>query len=291
MIRRSRRTFLKVLSAGAVAAFAGLPFAPRARRRRRVARDRVLRLRHRRSAGGTSPSGRTRGTKREGIIHPASTENTDTSQLKRWVDAPLAEGTKTFELVRPPGSNLVFGPGIGDLADMRRPHHDRERPGDEHRGPPRRLGLTRPRGGIPKGDASRRRASTRCSSNELGREQLLPTVSISVSFVVRGRQPRPARRAAGDRRRRFDQPHALAAAPCTTRAASATRSRRSSRRRRVDLAKRVDVPRSSSTESRCSTAACTGCSRATCRTSSAPGGCARRTRSSTTRAASPADPP
>src|ERR1700690_396023 len=52
-----------------------------------------------------------------GIVHPASTENTDTSQLKHWVDAPLADGAfKTFELVRPPGSNHVFGPGIGDLA-------------------------------------------------------------------------------------------------------------------------------------------------------------------------------
>ena len=27
-------------------------------------------------------------------------------------------GFKTFELVRPKGSNLVFGPGIGDLADL-----------------------------------------------------------------------------------------------------------------------------------------------------------------------------
>ncbi len=54
----------------------------------------------------------------KGIVHPASTANTDTSQLKHWVDAPLAEGEKSFQLVRPKGSNLVFGPGIGDLADM-----------------------------------------------------------------------------------------------------------------------------------------------------------------------------
>ena len=37
-------------------------------------------------------------------------------------DAPLAEGTRTFELVRPPGSNLVFGPGIGDLAEKHLNH-------------------------------------------------------------------------------------------------------------------------------------------------------------------------
>jgi uncharacterized protein (DUF1501 family) len=54
----------------------------------------------------------------KGIVHPASTANTDTSALKLWVDAPLAEGDKTFELVRPRGSSLVFGPGIGDLAEM-----------------------------------------------------------------------------------------------------------------------------------------------------------------------------
>ncbi len=52
-----------------------------------------------------------------GLIAPASTANTDTANIRKWVDAPLEEGVRTFELVRPRGSNIVFGPGIGDLAD------------------------------------------------------------------------------------------------------------------------------------------------------------------------------
>ena len=54
----------------------------------------------------------------KGLVQPASTDNTDTSMLKHWVDAPLEGGTRTFELVRPSGSSMVFGPGIGDLAEM-----------------------------------------------------------------------------------------------------------------------------------------------------------------------------
>ena len=53
-----------------------------------------------------------------GIVNPASTDNTDTSQLKKWVDAPNANGAKSFQLVRAKGDKLVFGPGIGSLADM-----------------------------------------------------------------------------------------------------------------------------------------------------------------------------
>lgn len=56
-----------------------------------------------------------------GLVVPASTENTDTGALKRWVDAPLEGDVRTFQPVRPAGSNIVFGPGIGDLAD----HFDR----------------------------------------------------------------------------------------------------------------------------------------------------------------------
>jgi uncharacterized protein (DUF1501 family) len=53
---------------------------------------------------------------KKGLVAPASTDNTDPAPIRRWVDAPLDEGVKTFALVRPPGSNLAFGPGIGDLA-------------------------------------------------------------------------------------------------------------------------------------------------------------------------------
>ena len=55
---------------------------------------------------------------KKGLITPASTENTDTAPLKKWVDAPLEGDERSFALVRPVGSNIVFGPGIGDLADL-----------------------------------------------------------------------------------------------------------------------------------------------------------------------------
>jgi hypothetical protein len=63
----------------------------------------------------------------QGIVNPASTDNTDTAPLKKWVDAAAgtgatggvgAAGGKSFQLVRGKGDKLVFGPGIGMLADM-----------------------------------------------------------------------------------------------------------------------------------------------------------------------------
>src|SRR6185369_4088815 len=112
-----------------------------------------------------------------GIIHPASTDNTDKSQLRLWTDAPLAEGAKTFDLVRPKGSNLVFGPGIGGLSEM-----------------PDRItivnGLAMNTVAHPDGATfsatGRHLQGGRVASssidtvlaNEMGKEQLLPTVSI-----------------------------------------------------------------------------------------------------------------
>jgi hypothetical protein len=172
----TRRTFLKVLSAGAVAAFAGLP-SRRALADVAAAADAEFFI-FVHAAGGwdvtlwADPRNEARG-----IIHPASTENTDTSKLKRWVDAPLAEGTRTFELVRPPGSNLVFGPGIGDLAEMA----DRITIVN---------GLAmntvaHPDGAVysatgrhPEGGRVAAPSIDTMLSNELGRDQLLPTVSI-----------------------------------------------------------------------------------------------------------------
>ena len=172
----SRRTFLKVLSAGAVAAFAGLPSRRALADVAAAGETEFFVFVH--AAGGwdvtlwSDPRNEARG-----IIHPASTENTDTSKLKRWVDAPLADATKTFELVRPPGSNLVFGPGIGDLAEMADritivnglamntvAHPD---------------GATySATGRHPEGGRVAAPSIDTMLSNELGREQLLPTVSI-----------------------------------------------------------------------------------------------------------------
>jgi uncharacterized protein (DUF1501 family) len=55
---------------------------------------------------------------KRGIVEPATTDNTDVAQLHRWVDAPHDGDAKSFELVRPAGSNITFGPGIGNLADL-----------------------------------------------------------------------------------------------------------------------------------------------------------------------------
>ncbi|WP_437569268.1 DUF1501 domain-containing protein [Sorangium sp. So ce542] len=57
----------------------------------------------------------------KGLVTPATTDNTDTAPLRRWVDAPAAGGAKSFAPVTPKGSSLTFGPGIGALADL----HDR----------------------------------------------------------------------------------------------------------------------------------------------------------------------
>jgi Protein of unknown function (DUF1501) len=54
---------------------------------------------------------------KKGIIHPAATDNTDPSQVRHWVDAPMEDGTRTFQLVKAK-SGAVFGPGIGDLLDL-----------------------------------------------------------------------------------------------------------------------------------------------------------------------------
>jgi uncharacterized protein (DUF1501 family) len=55
---------------------------------------------------------------KRGLVDPATTDNTDTGPLHRWTDAPHDGDVKSFALVRPRGSNITFGPGIGDLADL-----------------------------------------------------------------------------------------------------------------------------------------------------------------------------
>jgi hypothetical protein len=173
----TRRTFLKVLAAGAAAGWAGLPSVDSLAD---VATSNgseffVFLI----ALGGwdvtlwADPRNEMRG-----IIHPASTENTDTAQVKRWVDAPLADGAfRTFELVRPRGSNLVFGPGIGDLADMA----DRltvvnglEMNTVAH--PDGQLFSTT--GRHPQGGRVAASSIDTMIANETGREQLLPTVSV-----------------------------------------------------------------------------------------------------------------
>jgi len=177
-MQTTRRTFLKVLSAGAASAVAGLPtIASMADVAAASSPDFFLFII---ALGGwdvtlwADPRNELRG-----IVHPASTENTDTAPLKRWVDAPLGDtGFKTFELVRPKGSSLVFGPGIGDLADMA----DRitvinglEMNTVAH--PDGQIFSTtgrHPQGGTRVANSS----IDTMIANELGRDQLFPTVSV-----------------------------------------------------------------------------------------------------------------
>jgi hypothetical protein len=184
VIRATRRTFLKVLAAGAAAGWAGLPSIEAMADVAAAGQSEffvfIIAL------GGwdvtlwADPRNEARG-----IIHPASTENTDTAPLKRWVDAPLGDGAyRTFELVRPRGSSLVFGPGIGDLAEMA----DRitvvnglEMNTVAH--PDGQLFSTT--GRHPSGGRVAASSIDTVIANEMGREQLLPTVSVRFpsSFV------------------------------------------------------------------------------------------------------------
>jgi hypothetical protein len=112
-----RRTFLQVVAGGAALARFG---ALRALGAAPAASDDFFVFIH--AAGGwdvtlwADPR-----NEKKGLVDPASTENTDVSGVKRWVNAPLEGDAQSFALVRPPGSKLVFGPGIGDLAEL----HDR----------------------------------------------------------------------------------------------------------------------------------------------------------------------
>jgi len=114
----SRRDFLKLSSLGAIGALTTSPFS-RALAAAKTS-DEFFIFIH--AAGGwdvtlwADPR-----NERRGLIEPASTENTDTAGLRHWVDAPLGGGASSFALVHAPGSERVFGPGIGNLLR----HHDR----------------------------------------------------------------------------------------------------------------------------------------------------------------------
>jgi len=56
---------------------------------------------------------------KKGIIDPASTENTEIAPLTHWKSVKLDGDTDTFEILAPNDVPLRFGPGIGDLYDLR----------------------------------------------------------------------------------------------------------------------------------------------------------------------------
>ncbi len=55
---------------------------------------------------------------RRGLIEPPNTDVLDVSALDRWTDSPLDGDTQSFAPVRPTGSNITFGPAIGELASL-----------------------------------------------------------------------------------------------------------------------------------------------------------------------------
>jgi hypothetical protein len=172
--RVERRRFLKLVSGGALAALTELPtraFADAA-----ASSDEFFVFIH--AAGGwdvtlwADPR-----NEQKGIVTPASTDNTDKSALRLWVDAPLGEGAKTFELVRPKGSNLIFGPGIGALAEL--PDRITIVNGLAMNTVAHPDGATfSATGRHPQGGRVAAASIDTMISNELGTGQLLPTVSL-----------------------------------------------------------------------------------------------------------------
>lgn len=113
----------------------------------------------------------------KGIVHPASTDNTDKSQVRLWQDAPLDGNTKTFQLVRPKNSSLVFGPGIGELANM--PDRITVINGLAMNTVAHPDGSTfSATGRHPQGGRVAASSIDTMLSNELGVDQLLPTISL-----------------------------------------------------------------------------------------------------------------
>jgi uncharacterized protein (DUF1501 family) len=175
-MRTTRRRFLEMASASAAAAAFGLPSMPSVAHAAAESPSEffvfVIAL-----GGWDVTLWADPRNEAKGLVHPASTVNTDTSGLDLWVDAPLDEGEKTFELVRPARTNLVFGPGIGALKDMAErltvvngiamntvAHPD----GQSYSATGRH----------PQGGRVAAPSVDTVLANETGRDQLLPTVSI-----------------------------------------------------------------------------------------------------------------
>jgi uncharacterized protein (DUF1501 family) len=111
-----RRSLLRAAAGGALAAVASSPIA-RALADTPAAESEFFVFIHA-SGGWDVTLWADPRNERRGLVEPATTENTDTSQLHRWVDAPHDGDVKTFAPVQPPGSRIVFGPGIGELAAL-----------------------------------------------------------------------------------------------------------------------------------------------------------------------------
>jgi hypothetical protein len=116
VLNRSRRSFLRAATAGALAALTDSPIS-RALADTPMGETEFFVFIHASGGWDVTLWADPRNEKR-GIVDPATTENTDVSQLHRWVDAPHDGDVKSFAPVRPSGCNITFGPGIGNLVEM-----------------------------------------------------------------------------------------------------------------------------------------------------------------------------
>src|ERR1700761_7204480 len=95
-LRPTRRSFLRAAAGGALAF--GLSPVPRVLADTSASENEFFVFLHASGGWDVTLWADPRNEKR-GIIDPATTENTDTSQLHRWVDAPHEGDTKSFALV------------------------------------------------------------------------------------------------------------------------------------------------------------------------------------------------
>ena len=116
MTDTSRRRFLKVL-AGATAAGAATQFPMEALADPPNGANEFFLFIHAAGAWdvmlGLDPR-----NERRGLIEPPNTDVLDTAALDQWTDAPLDADSRAFRPVRPSGSNITFGPAIGELAAL-----------------------------------------------------------------------------------------------------------------------------------------------------------------------------
>lgn len=113
-----RRTFLKVLGGIGAAAVTGAPVLRALAEDKATTSDEFFVLIHAQGGWDVTLWSDPRNEDK-GLVDPATDKLVNAEGLRRWVDdAEIRPGEHTFKKVQPAGSKIVFGPGIGDLADL-----------------------------------------------------------------------------------------------------------------------------------------------------------------------------